>query len=88
MTGESVITSSPSTSTGTSGCPLTAIDRAAVVGGHVDPFDLEPLVGECQRDPLAVRGEWDPVDLHREGTIREPTAGAVRYTSAPQGPFV
>ena len=53
-----------STSTGTSGCPLTSLDLAAVVVGDVARLDLDALVRERQRDALGVRGEVRAVEPH------------------------
>ena len=31
------------------------LDNVSLVGGNLDPFGLEPLVRQCERDPLDVR---------------------------------
>ena len=62
IAGESLTTSSPSTSTGTSVWPLTCLDGRAVVRVDVDPLDREALVAGGKRDPLDVGRERNPVD--------------------------
>ena len=62
IAGESLTTSSPSTSDGHERLPAHRLDRRAVERVDVDPLDLDALVAGGERDALDVRRERDPVD--------------------------
>ena len=61
MRVESVMTASPSTSTGTRSWPLSCAHRRAVGRVDLDGLDLEALVGQRERDALDVGGVGEAV---------------------------